>query len=361
MLASNNKLFKINPYKRSYTLLEEINKSDFLCFDVFFNEGPFAIVVLDKNFHVKRLNGRFDYIFGLKGGDLVGRDIFEFLNTEDAYRLRGIFENRQTSKKPLLIELGFKHTDKKYLKIETFVKKYINQFKEQQYCLLLFDKEFYPHEHWVELQKEVFQAIVDTQEQERHRIGTQLHDSVAQILYAIKLNIHHLEQNHTCDEEVHSIKKLLNEAILQIRHISTDLVPAVLHDFGLKAAIQFMINRISLPDFQVKSKIPAKIEELDENLKLVIYRIIQELLNNCLKHSDATKVQVKIVKNTRLLKIEVIDNGIGFNEDFIINNKKGTGLRSIKNRIDLYQGEIKVLNLDEETKVEVKLNLLNNE
>jgi signal transduction histidine kinase len=61
------------------------------------------------------------------------------------------------------------------------------------------------------------------------------------------------------------------------------------------------------------------------------------------------------------LKIEVIDNGIGFNEDFIINNKKGTGLRSIKNRIDLYQGEIKVLNLDEETKVEIKLNLLNNE
>jgi signal transduction histidine kinase len=122
-----------------------------------------------------------------------------------------------------------------------------------------------------------------------------------------------------------------------------------------------MINRISLPDFQVKSKIPAKVEELDENLKLVIYRIIQELLNNCLKHSDATKVQVKIIKNTRLLKIEVIDNGIGFNEDFIINNKKGTGLRSIKNRIDLYQGEIKVLNLDEETKVEIKLNLLNNE
>jgi signal transduction histidine kinase len=188
-----------------------------------------------------------------------------------------------------------------------------------------------------------------------------LHDSVAQILYAIKLNIHHLEQNNTSEDEVNSIKKLLNEAILQIRHISTDLVPAVLHDFGLKAAIQFMINRISLPDFQVKSKIPAKVEELDENLKLVIYRIIQELLNNCLKHSDATKVQVKIIKNTRLLKIEVIDNGIGFNEDFIINNKKGTGLRSIKNRIDLYQGEIKVLNLDEETKVEIKLNLLNNE
>ncbi|VTP96152.1 Uncharacterised protein [Sphingobacterium daejeonense] len=67
MLASNNKLFKINPYKRSYTLLEEINKSDFLCFDVFFNEGPFAIVVLDKNFHVKRLNGRFDYILDLRG------------------------------------------------------------------------------------------------------------------------------------------------------------------------------------------------------------------------------------------------------------------------------------------------------
>lgn len=352
---SNNK----SDFGRQFTLLQEDCNSDLLCFDVFFKEGPFAIIVLDKNFHVKRVNGRFDYIFGLGGKDLLKRDIFEFLNTEDAYQLKGIFENRDTSAKPLLISLGFKNKKEPFLRIETFVKKFSNRFHEPLYCLLLFDKQFYPHHHWVELKKEIFQAIVDTQEQERFRIGTQLHDSVAQTLYAIKLNLRQLEgERKEKSKEIESIKLMLNEAISQIRNISIDLVPVVLHDFGLKAAIQFMVNRIESPDFQVSIVITKKVEEYDEDIRLVIYRIIQELLNNCLKHSQASKVAVKVGMVKDKIQIIVKDNGVGFNEDLNKQMKKGIGLRSIKNRIDLYQGEMEIISLKNGSSVSITLNLV---
>ncbi|WFB64909.1 histidine kinase [Sphingobacterium sp. WM] len=352
---SNNK----SDSGRQFTLLQEDCNSDLLCFDVFFKEGPFAIIVLDKNFHVKRVNGRSDYIFGLGGKDLLKRDIFEFLNTEDAYQLKGIFENRDTSAKPLLISLGFKNKKEPFLRIETFVKKFSNRFHEPLYCLLLFDKQFYPHHHWVELKKEIFQAIVDTQEQERFRIGTQLHDSVAQTLYAIKLNLRQLEgERKEKSKEIESIKLMLNEAISQIRNISIDLVPVVLHDFGLKAAIQFMVNRIESPDFQVSIVITKKVEEYDEDIRLVIYRIIQELLNNCLKHSQASKVAVKVGMVKDKIQIIVKDNGVGFNEDLNKQMKKGIGLRSIKNRIDLYQGEMEIISLKKGSAVSITLNLV---
>lgn len=356
MLTSKD---NFNKWKgKKYTLLQEACKTDFLCFDVFFQEGPFAIVVLGKSFRVIRVNGRFDYIFGLTGKALIGRDIFEFLDSEDASILRNIFENRDSFRKPLLINLRFQQMGKAKLSIETFVKKFNNPYNEPQYCLLLFDKEFYPHHHWVELKKEVFHAIVETQEQERNRIGQQLHDSVAQTLYAIKLNCQRLinEKQLENSSEIVSIKEMLNSAINQIRNISTDLVPAVLHDFGLKAALDFMIKRLSMPDFSIQSKMSKKAEELGDDLKLAIYRIIQELLNNCLKHSGASKVDLKVIYSSLKVKIQIKDNGIGFSKSLIDSMKIGTGLRSIKNRIDLYEGEISIDRLKTGSFVEITLN-----
>ena len=119
MLTSKD---NFNKWKgKKYTLLQEACKTDFLCFDVFFQEGPFAIVVLGKSFRVIRVNGRFDYIFGLTGKALIGRDIFEFLDSEDASILRNIFENRDSFRKPLLINLRFQQMGKAKLSIETFV------------------------------------------------------------------------------------------------------------------------------------------------------------------------------------------------------------------------------------------------
>ncbi|WP_156307241.1 histidine kinase [Sphingobacterium endophyticum] len=356
MLTSKDNINKWSG--RKYTLLEETCKNDFLCFDVFFQEGPFAIIVLGKSFHVIRVNGRFDYIIGLTGKALIGRDIFEFLDSEDATTLRNIFENRDSFRKPLLISLGFRQIGKAKLSIETFVKKFNNSFNQPQYCLLLFDKEFYPHHHWIELKKEVFQAIVETQEQERNRIGHQLHDSVAQTLYAIKLNCQRLinEKHLENSVELDSIKDMLNSAINQVRNISTDLVPAVLHDFGLKAAIDFMIKRLSMPEFSIQSKMSKKAEELGDDMKLAIYRIIQELLNNCLKHSKASQVDLKVVYNSLKVKIQIKDNGIGFSKSLLESMKNGTGLRSIKNRIDLYQGEISVDQIKTGSLVEITFN-----
>ncbi len=346
-----------NSRMRQYSLFDEEFGKELFCIDVFFKNGPFAYIFLDKFFQVFHVNQRFEYLFKQKESQLKGRNIFELLHGEDALKLQTIFENKDAQHDAVLLHIAYIQGDGSFNCMDTYVKKYTNSFGEAQYCLLMFDDAFKPNEQWAVDKREVFKAIVDTQEQESLRIGRQLHDSVAQLLYAIRLNLQHFVQQQP--EHVafmKPLKQLLNEAIHQIRNISVDLVPSVLHDFGLIAAIRAMVERISTVDFKVDYFVPPETEKLSEDLKLVIYRIIQELLNNTMKHAAATEVSIRVKLSESTILIQVQDNGVGFSASLPSSMKNGSGLRTIKNRTDLYQGELLQENNNPGANVIVKIN-----
>ncbi|MCW3077758.1 MAG: putative signal transduction histidine kinase [Bacteroidetes bacterium] len=188
--------------------------------------------------------------------------------------------------------------------------------------------------------KQMLNAVIETQENERRRISSALHDSVGQLLYATSLNLSRSGIEH---KAVDNASKLLNEAIRETRNISFELAPSILTDYGLEVALKEMIKRISIPSLKLQLNISGLKEKLNPACELFIFRIVQELLNNIVKHSAATQAQVDVIKKGTTIHITVKDNGIGMKTA-----KKmtlGTGLLSIRNRVELYEGSFKISSL----------------
>lgn len=181
-------------------------------------------------------------------------------------------------------------------------------------------------------------ATLTAQEKEREKISRALHDSVCQILYGIRLNLQNIQLSNNLTGTFKNINQLLDQAIRETRQISYELTPSVLKDFGFIAGIKEMAQRSSTPQFRILSHIKSSADELPGNLQLYIFRIIQELVNNSIKHSNANVVEIRVSTDTGIVNVSVEDNGSGFDIEMDEAFKKGSGLRGIKNRIFLLDG-----------------------
>jgi PAS domain S-box-containing protein len=193
----------------------------------------------------------------------------------------------------------------------------------------------------IDQHKRIAAAIFETEENERRRISELLHDSVSQLLYGIKLNLHQLKADKENEDILATINSLLNDAVKETRNISFELAPSVLTDFGLPATIEELAKRFSTPKLRIKTKMTGLKTRLSLTIEMVIFRLIQELLNNCIKHSGADTVVITI-KKSKLLEIEVKDNGEGFNVNEQESRPTGSGLSSIRNRLNFYNGIMRI-------------------
>jgi signal transduction histidine kinase len=181
--------------------------------------------------------------------------------------------------------------------------------------------------------------VLTAEENERKRMSEALHDSVGQLLYGVKLQLSQLNSSGQPDV-TKQINDLLDTAIRETRNLSFELSPAILVDFGLKDALEELARRLSLPNFHIVPDVKGFRGRLDLTLETYIFRIVQELINNCMKHANATSVQINININKKIT-IEVIDNGQGFLVK-TTGKPKGTGFSSIRNRISVYNGSFHV-------------------
>lgn len=193
----------------------------------------------------------------------------------------------------------------------------------------------------MENQKKVVLATLFTEENERKRISGALHDSVSQLLYAVKIKLGQLDKNKLDTAEIQCMKKLLDEAIEETRNISFELAPSILTDFGLSATIEELVRRLSSKNMKITAHVKGFFKRLDLLLETNIYRIVQELLNNCIRHSDGTEINIE-VHNKKQIDIMIRDNGKGFNVKELESKMTSSGLSSIRNRISLYNGTLHI-------------------
>ncbi|QNF34496.1 PAS domain S-box protein [Adhaeribacter swui] len=193
-------------------------------------------------------------------------------------------------------------------------------------------------------QKDLLLAILEAQEEERRRISESLHNGVAQILYAAQLS---LEQavSATIPATRAELKSILNksenlikDAIRETRQASHELVPLLLQEFGLDAAMKNFCERFSHTGLNL-SCIGLE-QRLEKHLELAIYRITQELVNNIAKHSGATRGRVELFREGESLIIEAQDNGKGLNLN--TTHRKGIGLKTIRDRVNLLGGTLSI-------------------
>ncbi|WP_419701573.1 PAS domain-containing sensor histidine kinase [Mucilaginibacter sp. NFX135] len=190
-------------------------------------------------------------------------------------------------------------------------------------------------------QRAITLATLAAGESERRRISDALHDSVSQLLYGIKIKLGMLDQSAAM-KPIHEINELLAMAIRETRNISFELAPSILIDFGLPATIDELAKRLSGKNMVIKAKASGFNERMDLLLETSIFRIIQELINNCMKHAEASLVKLEIKKGKDIY-IEVRDNGKGFDVAEQERSPAGAGLSSIRNRLSLYNGQMKML------------------
>lgn len=184
------------------------------------------------------------------------------------------------------------------------------------------------------LQEQFSQDLLKSQEAERTRIAKDLHDSVGQQLTLIKKKSQNLEQNE--------IAALTNNALEEVRSISKGLYPAILKQLGLSASIEQLILTY---DEETELFFSSEIDTIDsffnEPDSLNLYRFIQEVLNNIIKHAEAKSVSVVINKKKNSVNISISDNGKGFDAKNKV-KQNSLGLKTITERIRILKGELKI-------------------
>lgn len=194
-----------------------------------------------------------------------------------------------------------------------------------------------------EKQTDLLNAVFETQESERKRLAEDLHDSVGQVLSAIKLNLHRLDKSSVSESAqplLADTRKMADECIGEIRNIIHNVLPPVLTDYGLLEALEGLCIKIEQTT-NVKVELKKRLNGLrfKPEIELAFYRIAQELFSNAIKHSGATTIHITLTNEAGWLIMEFKDNGKGFN---IKQVKHGFGLKNLESRVQLINGEINI-------------------
>jgi signal transduction histidine kinase len=201
-------------------------------------------------------------------------------------------------------------------------------------------------------------STIDGQDLERQRLSRELHDGIGQNLIAIRLKLGAIEDNLSAqeNEKIKSVIVMADNLIDEVRAISNALMPPALHEFGLNSVVRQLCNTLNESkgiaiDFQ--GEISGT--NLSRKSRLYIFRVIQEIINNVAKHSEADKFTIYAETKDETLTINISDNGKGFNAGSPCSSS-GHGLSNIKERIDLIKGSL-TLNSSEGNGTQFKITI----
>ena len=187
-------------------------------------------------------------------------------------------------------------------------------------------------------------AVLQAEENERKRIAADLHDGVGQMMSVAKMNLSAFEQdlNFASDQQKISYEKviaLVDESCKEIRSISHQMMPNALLKSGLSSAIKEFIDKIDSSIIKINLHTEGLQERLDSNVETVCYRVIQECVNNVIKHSGADMLDISLIKDADGISATIEDNGKGFNTADLA-KFEGIGLKNIRSRISYLKGTV---------------------
>lgn len=193
-------------------------------------------------------------------------------------------------------------------------------------------------------------ALVQGQEKERIRIARELHDGLGQMLTVASANLDSINVNTIKSKDdkskIEIVSQMVNEIIQESRRISYNLSPVGLYEFGLDAVLQQLIKRINSNYLDVKIIYTSNLKNIrfSSDVEINVYRIIQEAIQNSLRHSQSTEIQLSLGYDENTLRLKVSDNGIGFNvKQFGNIDKHFNGIKNIEERAKIIDAKINFL------------------
>lgn len=186
-------------------------------------------------------------------------------------------------------------------------------------------------------------AVLAAEEKERKRIASDLHDGIGQMMSAVKMNLSSLASkvNISNEQDVVLLDKtlaLIDESCKELRSVSHNMMPNALLKSGLSSAVKTFLDKLDHKKLKVHLHTEGLESRLSDTIEIVLYRVIQETVNNVIKHANANQLDISIIKDNDGISCTVEDNGIGFVKNNIDSN--GIGLKNIRARIAYLQGTV---------------------
>ncbi|WP_243456759.1 tetratricopeptide repeat-containing sensor histidine kinase [Polaribacter batillariae] len=213
-----------------------------------------------------------------------------------------------------------------------------------------------------ESQARILNATIDGKETERKEIAETLHDSVSALLSSANLHLMATKSNFKgkVPTEIDKTQQIITEASEKIRDLSHTLVSSVLLKFGLNYAVKDLASKYSNSQLNIETDIQS-LRRYHQNFEIKVYNIIQEFLNNILKHSKAKNAMIKMYEENNKICVEISDDGIGFDKT-IISTKDGLGINQIEARILMMKGYLEINStVNNGTEIRVQLPIVEKE
>jgi signal transduction histidine kinase len=187
-------------------------------------------------------------------------------------------------------------------------------------------------------------AVLNAEENERKRIASELHDGLGQMFSAVKLNLSALADHFEFKDEhgkkmYYKTLSLVDESCKEVRVISHQMAPNVLLKAGLTSAIRDFIDKIDVKKLKVNLSTFGLQDRLDQNIEIVLYRVIQEAVNNVIKHSGANSLDIQLTKDEEGINVMIEDNGNGFDTNQL-EKFESIGLKNILTRVIYLNGTL---------------------
>ena len=196
-----------------------------------------------------------------------------------------------------------------------------------------------------ETEKRVLSAVIRTEEQERQRFAKELHDGLGPLLSVIKMLLSGFEEKNTPevnDKIKGNLQQAVDEAITSVREISANISPHILNNFGLKDATESFIRKLRPAEgISINFKTNIDNRRFVYNVEVIMYRVICELINNTLRHANASKISIDLQLQGDVLYLEYEDNGMGFDVKQA-ESDGGMGLSNMQYRLNSGNGDIKI-------------------
>ena len=376
-LNKENKAHKLEMAKRLHA--EETARLNEEFLNTLIENLPEMVFVKDEKLRFIRVNKAAEKAIGAQRKDLIGKTDYDFFSKEQADQFTqkdhdvfksgeivvipeesiGFDENmRWLCTKKIVVKgpdgrqflLGISQdiTERKKMneqlrefnrQLEKKVFEGTNQLIEKENEKILLERSLM--EEKINRQKQLMQATIDGQEKEKKQIGMELHDNINQILASTRLYLDLATNESVKDEMILKSKEQISIAINEIRSLSKSLVPYGVEKKGVFQAINEIIDTIELSaEIKFESNLSQDVlDKLDMKVQMSLYRIIQEQLNNVLKHAKARKIGITLTEQDGMVTLWIEDDGKGFD---MTKKRAGIGLSNIQSRVELLEGEMEI-------------------
>lgn len=325
---------------------ELIRESEYL-YKNLFNNSPLPVYVCEAdNLHFAEVNEATVQLYGYNRKEFLKMTAFDIMSPDEKQELQQLLPKADHSNRPSVLR---KHIKKNGETIFVEVLAHAINYKGRNAWLVLINDitekiqlQNQLVEEKIKRQQEIAQAVIDAQETERETLGRELHDNISQVLTTARLYLICAKDSPAMQMSmIQRSSDTINSAIEEIRRLSKSMIETFHKEVGLELSLNDLIENIHLVQkFQIRLNFSVPNEQqLDDKLKMTVFRIVQEQLNNIVKHADASAITIDIIQRKHLLQVTVEDNGKGF--DTML-KRKGIGISNIISRTELFNGRVKI-------------------